>query len=272
MIRSTAHLKRFSLTATDGLIGSVADFLFDDDSWVIRYVVVDTGKWLPGRKVLITPLSIQGVEWGEQRMLLSISRDQVRNSPAYDTHRPVSRQHEIDYFNYYNYPYYWGHAGLWGSAAYPRLSTSGYERQAHPEAASERARAVARGDGHLRSADEVAGYTIRATDGELGHADDFLISDLSWAIRYVVVNTSAWWFGRKVLVAPEWIDDIQWAERKVAVSLSRKALKEAPAYDRAEHVDRQWEAAYYSHLGAPGYWVEPEDARTHRPHEQHLSE
>src|SRR5688572_10509184 len=112
MIRSMEHMKKFEIVATDGRIGAVDDFYFDDERWAIRYAVVDTGRWLPGRRVLVSPLSITLTEWSEQRLRLSISRDQVRDSPGIDTHQPVSRRHERDHLDYYGYPYYWGHAGL----------------------------------------------------------------------------------------------------------------------------------------------------------------
>ena len=114
MIRSVKRMKRFEILATDGRIGAVDDFYFDDDRWAIRYVVVDTGRWLPGRRVLISPLSVSSTEWNEQRFVLSISRDQVRDSPDIDMHQPVSRRHEQDYLDYYGYPYYWDHRGSVG--------------------------------------------------------------------------------------------------------------------------------------------------------------
>ena len=274
MMRSTKHMKRFEITATDGPIGSVEDFYFDDERWAMRYVVVDTGKWLPGRRVLISPLSIARAEWGEQRLLLSITRDQVKNSPDVDTHKPVSRRHESEYLDHYAYPYYWGHAGLWGAHAYPMLPP----REPSPEElarqrarkAEENRKAAEQGDTHLRSASEVSGYAIGATDGDLGQVDDFLFDDSSWAIRYLVVDTNNWWFGKHVLVAPDWITEISWPDRSVLVNVTRAWLKKAPQYDGAEHVDRQWEAAYYQHLEQPRYWRDDDDARAIKQARSHL--
>lgn len=272
MIRSVSDLKRFDLVATDGSVGSIDDFLFDDARWAIRYVVVDTGKWLPGRRVLISPIAIASTEWGEQRMRLSLTRADVASSPDVDTHQPISRQYEIDYFNHYGYPYYWSAGALWGATAHPMVPTP--EQLAAQRAATRHAqqRAAEKGDAHLRSATEVTGYRIRATDGELGHVDDLLFDDLSWAVRYLVVDTSNWWFGKHVLVAPSWIDTIEWADRSVSVDLTRQSLKEAPAYDRAEHVDRQWEAAYYGHLQEPGYWIDEDEARAIKEAQAYLRE
>ena len=272
MIRSIKHLKKFELVAADGRVGAVDDFYFDDQRWAIRYVVADTGNWLPGRRVLISPMSVARTEWGEQRLLLSITRDQVKDSPPIDAHRPVSRQHEADYLSYYGYPYYWGHAGLWGAHAYPMLPSPAELARARARTDELRQQAAEQGDTHLRSSSDVLHYGIRATDGDLGHVEDFLFDDWSWAIRYLVVDTSKWWFGKHVLVAPEWIGDISWAERTVAVDVSRDSLKSAPQYDRAEHVDRQWEASYYGHLQRPGYWLTTDEARLIKEAQSYLQE
>lgn len=255
MVRSARNLQKLEIAATDGLIGSVADVLFDDERWVVRYLVVDTGSWLPGRRVLISPNSVVQTEWDAQRLVLSISRDQVEHSPHVDTHKPVSRQHEVDHLNYYGYPHYWVSPEVWAPVAIPETSATDAGTPADP---------------NLRSAAEVFGYAIRATDGELGHVDDLLLEDVSWAVRYLVVDTSNWWFGRHVLMAPEWITDINWPERHVAVDLTREAVKDSPPYDRAKHTDRQWEAAYYERLGRPGYWLTSNQARRIKRAQEYL--
>jgi hypothetical protein len=260
MIRSVKEMTKFEVVATDGPIGSVDDFYFDDERWAIRYVVVDTGRLLSGRRVLISPVSVSRTEWGGKRLSLSISRERVNNSPGIDTHQPVSRRHERDYLDYYGYLYYWGHAGLWGVHPTPMLPTPEQIAQQRARSAEAQRKAADQGDTHLRSASELSGYVIHALDGDLGHVTDVLFDDLSWATRYLVVDTGNWWFGKHVLVAPEWVTDISWPERSVAVNVTRERLKSAPLYDRAEHVDRQWEAAYYRHLQQPGYWRTEEDA------------
>ena len=261
MIRSVNHTTKFTIAATDGDIGSVDAFYFDDERWTIRYVVVDTGKWRPRRRVLISPISIVRADWGERRLVLSLSRDQVRNAPDIDTHKPVSRQHEAAYFNYYGYPYYWAGGGLWGGYATPMIPTAHELAQAELRAAAETEKARQRGDAHLRSTEHVVGYSIGATDGNLGHVEDFLFDDSNWAIRYLVVDTTNWWFGRHVIVAPEWITEISWGRRTVNVNISRETIKSAPKYDRAAHIDRQWEQTYYQHVRQPGYWTADDGQR-----------
>lgn len=261
MIRSVKQLRQFAIAATDGTIGSVDDVYFDSERWAVRYLVVDTGGWLSGRRVLISPISVTRTDWSEQHVELSISRAQVEGSPDIDTHKPVSRQHEVEYLNYYGYPHYWAHADLWGATGRPMLPPPSEVAAQQAAVRRERRHAAAKGDSHLRSAKEVTGYVIRATDGDIGHVDDVLIDDVTWAVRYLVVDTSNWWFGKHVLLAPAWATDVSWAHRTVDVRVTRQALKNAPPYDRAEHIDRQWEADYYGRLDQPGYWLDAGEAR-----------
>jgi hypothetical protein len=272
MIRSAKDMRKFEIVASDGRVGAVDDFYFDDERWAIRYVVADTGRWLPGRQVLISPLSVTQTNWNEQRLLLSISRNQVKDSPGIDAHQPVSRRREQDYFDYFGYPYYWGHAGLWGAHPVPMIPTPEERAAQRAKSAQAERQAAAHGDTHLRSVSEVTGYVIGAADGDLGHVEDVLFDDLSWAVRYLVVDTSSWWFGKHVLVAPAWISEISWPERSVSVTVTRQSLKSAPPYDRVQHVDRQWEVEYYRHLLQPGYWLTGDEARAIKEAQAYLRE
>lgn len=260
MLRSIKNLQDFEVIATDGGIGSVDRFYFDDERWAIRYLVVDTGNWLPGRRVLISPFSVRMVDWSAGTVSLSITRGMVQSSPDIETHKPVSRQHEVEYLRYYGYPYYWGGSGLWGPGPYPVGLAAANAADARARAEAELEEARAKGDLHLRSSKEVIGYHLQATDGELGHVEDLLVEDDSWAIRYIVVDTSNWWFGKKVLVSPEWIRDVSWSHEKLNVDLTRQSVKGAPEYDSAAHLDRQWEADYYAHYRRRPYWMTTGDA------------
>jgi hypothetical protein len=253
MLRNVKDLRGYAIRATDGVIGKVDDFYFDDQDWGIRYLVVETGSWLSGRKVLISPIALGHAGWMGRQLPVALTRAQVERSPNIDTRKPVSRQHEAQYFGYYGYPYYWGGAGLWGMGAYPGSLTTQGRIEEHLKA-----QADAPGvpdDCHLRSTNAVIGNHISATDGEIGHLEDLLVDDYSWAIRYLVVNTSNWWGGHRVLVAPGWIEDVSWSEAKVSVDLTRQAIKDAPAYESAVELDRQREQAIYEHYDRPGYWT-----------------
>jgi len=254
MLRNVKDLRGYAILATDGAIGEVDDLYFDDDRWAIRYLVVDTGGWLPARKVLISPVAIGRPDWMAQQLPVSLTTAQVEHSPDIDTRRPVSRQHETEYLGYYGYPPYWGGAGLWGMGAYPgSLTTEGR----FDEAIKARGTSAAHtpDDCHLRSCRAVTGYHIHATDGDIGHVKDLLVDDRTWAIRYLIVDTSNWWGGHDVLVAPQWIEAVSWRDAKVSVDLTRQAVKDAPPYDSAAQLDREQEQAMHEHYGRPAYWT-----------------
>jgi sporulation protein YlmC with PRC-barrel domain len=260
MMRNVRDLRGYAIRATDGDIGTVADFYFDDEDWAIRYLVVDTGTWLSGRKVLISPAAIGSPDWMIQELPVSLSKAQVRLSPDIDTRKPVSRQHEAEYSRYYGYPYYWGGAGFWGMGAYPGSLTA--EDTINEELRSAATHPPgARDDCHLRSSNTVIGHRVHATDGDIGSVDDLLVDDQTWAIRYLIVRTGRWWSGRRVLVAPRWIGDVDWATATVSVDLSRFAIRGAPPYDSDAQLDRQREQALHDHYDRPGYWTAPTQSR-----------
>ncbi|MDQ6803025.1 MAG: PRC-barrel domain-containing protein [Acidobacteriota bacterium] len=249
MIRSK-DLRDYAIRATDGAIGKVDDLYFDDKDWAIRYLVVDTGGWLFGRKVLISPIAVGKPDWTGETLPVSLTKDQVEKSPDIDTRKPVSRQHEAAYFGYYGYPYYWGGGGLWGMGAYPGNLTT-QDRIAEQLKAQQMHTTEASADTHLRSCSAVIGNHVHATDGDIGHVEDLLVDDHTWAIRYLIVNTSNWWGGHYVLVAPQKIKSVSWSDRRVSVDLSSQAIRDAPAYDRAARPDGQPEPGVYKHRGVP---------------------
>jgi PRC-barrel domain len=255
MLRSMRHLDGFTIGATDGDIGTVKECYFDDVSYTVRYVVVDTGGWLGERKVLLTPIAFRTMDWKHERITTGLTKSQVEKSPNIDTQKPVSRQHEIAYYGYYGYTPYWAGSYLWGAFPYPYpaagpvLSPAELERAPHWDWET-----GDRQDSHLRSSREVTGYHIQATDGDIGHVEDFLVDDRSWAIRYVVVDTTNLWPGKKVLVAPAWIERVDWGDAKVHVDLGREQIKASPEYDPARPIERGYETRLHGHYGRPHYW------------------
>ncbi|MFT7131484.1 MAG: hypothetical protein ACI81O_000186 [Cyclobacteriaceae bacterium] len=269
MLRNMSDLEGCNILATDGGIGHVNDFYFDDNAWVIRYLVADTGTWL-SRKVLVSPISIGHPNWAEKTLPVLLSREQVKNSPEIDTDQPVSRQNEIMQLSYYGYPSYWGGAGLWGVGMYPNLMMSGAGGFASSPQLTTQEQASALkvmhsgNDHHLRSCNEVMTYHIHATDGDIGHVKGMLVDDESWAIRYLIVDTSNWWLGHEILISPEWIKEVSWSDAKVSVNLTRRAVQEAPEYDPSIQVERDQESEIHRHYKRPGYW-EDHDAHSNLP-------
>lgn len=252
MLRSIQELEGYSVVAVDGYIGQVKDFYFDDATWVVRYLIVDTGSWLLSRKVLVSPIVIERTDVSEQVLLVKITKEQVKNSPDINTDKPVSRQHEASHLSYYGYPPYWGGIGLWGDGMSPEL----YVENLRVMAAAEEAEHCD-DDPHLRSCNAVIGYHVHANDGDIGHVDGMLIDEETWSLRYLVVNTSNWWVGHSVLVAPQWIAGISWADETVTVDMSREAIKQAPLYNPMKTLLRQQESDTYKHHKRRDYWSEP---------------
>ena len=256
MLMNTSHLKRFAIKATDGELGTVDQLYFDDDNWAIRYLTVDTGGWLAGRQVLISPHSIVNIDWQAKHVDVSLTKKQVEDSPDINTHQPISRQHELDYVGYYGYPTYWSGPDVWGSLAFP--SALAFTPDPSAELITD-ATKQASADSHLRSTEGIYGYDIHASDGEIGHLVGFVMDDEAWAIRYIEVATRTWWPGKKVLVSPAWIERVSWSESKVYVDLSREAIKNAPYYIESQPVTREYETRLYFYYSRPTYWLQEAD-------------
>jgi len=221
MLYRNKDLKGRAINAIDGAVGSVTDVYFDDRQWTVRYLVVDTGTWLNSREVLIAPAALAAEQWPEGPVLARVSRKQVEDSPGVDTHQPVSRQYEIAYAEYYGYSGYWMGPDLDGMALAPIPGVASLEPAAKDVLKAGQ-------DSHLRSCNAVTGYTIQASDGEIGHAEDFLIDPATWRITGVIVNTGYWLPGRHVQIEPAAIRDVDWKERNVHIALTREDVERAP--------------------------------------------
>ncbi len=244
MLRSLRGLRDYSIGATDDEIGKVHSFLFDGRTWGIRYLVADTGRWLPGRKVLIAVSALGRPNWPDHIFPVALTKEQVKNAPDIDTDKPVSRQREIELHQHYGWTPYWG-MGYGVPAGGVPLP---------PAVDPEDAKAAAKGDPHLRSTREVTGYRIRASDGEIGRVEDFIASDENWIIRYLVVDTKKWLPGRTVLIPPDWAREIRWDDQAVHVDVAKEKVRNAPAYDSSAGVNREYEIQMYDYYGRPKYW------------------
>jgi len=219
MLYKTKELHGHALNATDGPIGQVKDFYFDDRSWVIRYLIADTGSWLTGRLVLISPHAFGKFDREEKVLAVNLSRAQIEKSPSIELHKPVSRQYEVDYYRYYGWPAYWEGGAMWGYGGYPVvLPPSRDELEALQQHHH-------RDDKHLQSTNAVNGYEIQALDGAIGTVSGFMADDKSWAIRELVVETGHWYAGKEILIAPTKIERISYEDSKVFVNLTKADIE-----------------------------------------------
>lgn len=249
MLWNASKIKGYTVAASDGDIGTVSDLLFDDESWHIRWLVVDTSTWFTERKVLLPTSTLGHVDPQTEKFSVKLTRQQVKDSPDIDTERPVSRQSESDLYGYYGWTPYWGglYVGGYGSGmAAPVVAPMPDAQRIEREAIEAQHR---RDDPHLRSINTVEGYYIRATDGDIGHVEDMLVEESDWTIHYLVIDTKNWWPGKKVLISPHSARDINWAEKTVALNVDRQRVKNSPTYDASTIVDRAYEdrfGAYYT--------------------------
>lgn len=250
MLHSAKDMKGFKVLSSDGEAGTVKDFYFDNDNWAIRYFVVDTGGWLSGRLVLLSPLSVAGVDWPAEALQVNVSKKQIEDGPGIDTEKPVSRQHETEFFDYYGYPYYWAGPYLWGTSALPATAGGAMMTPATPAMEGAPRAEAARDeqtDESLRSYAEVKGYDIEATDDSVGHVEDFLIDDRDWSIKLMVVDTRDWLPGKDVLISPRRIKSISWLDKVVNVNATRQEVENSQEFDSSLLKDESRIEELYRH-------------------------
>jgi len=231
MLQVISALKGFAMEASDGRIGTVVDFLFDDTSWKVRWLVVDCGNWLEGRKVLIHPSAVTYAGLEDEQFEVKLTKAQVEGSPKLLEHQPVSQQMQSRLYDYYAWDSAWSapYFGVAGGMA-PMVSPPYFGPQTRAEERPEVVDSEDR-DPHLRSVVEVMGYDIQALDGDIGHVENFMFENDDWSLRYFVVDTSNWWLGKRVLIAMEAVKGVDWSDRHVRLDVSREQVKTSSPWD-----------------------------------------
>jgi len=248
MTRSLSHLRGWGILATDGRVGHVHDFYFDDSTWLIRYLVVDTGEWLRGRKVLISPAAAGAPDLSKRAIPVDLARERIEKSPPIALDKPVSRQEEENLRAHFGWQPYWTDKTF--TARQPERIWSDAGRDEHADEADSPAVGMHR-DPHLRSVQEILGYRIAAEDGLIGHVVDFLVNDEIWGLISLVVRTRSWLPGRKVLLPLLWITGIDWTDRTVGVDLTREHVRSSAEWKPEEPVNEETEQRLYDSLGRP---------------------
>lgn len=253
MLWTASKIKGYTVVASDGDVGKVSDLLFDDASWHIRWLVVETGNWLAGRKVLLPSSALGHADSVRHEFSAKLTMQQVKDSPSIDTDLPVSRQIETGIYGHYGWSPYWGNGLFMGPYGYsggmggsPFLGAGLGARRKEDEAVEAQRQ---REDPNLRSVAEVGGYHIRATDGEIGHVEEMLVEEADWSIHYLVVNTRNWWSGKKVLIAPRSARYVNWTDRTVDIDVDRQTVKNSPEYDTSMTIDRTYEDHFDTYYG-----------------------
>jgi sporulation protein YlmC with PRC-barrel domain len=231
MLQSIQKLYGHKLGASDGDIGHVKDFYFDDRTWAVRYVVADTGNWLPGRQVLLSPRAFDNPHPSGKTVLVNLTRAQIEGSPPIEAHKPISRQYEESYHRYFGWPYYWQGSGLWGMSGFPILELPPTPAPVEPGATV--GPPPERTDAHLRSTQAVSGYHVQATDGIVGFVCDFMMDAKSWAISQLVVKTGHRFTGKEVRLTTSQVERISYKESTVFVTVTKEAVEKSPEHTLA---------------------------------------
>jgi len=234
MLQHLRGMIGYAIRATDGDLGTFKEIYFDDATWKIRYLIVETGNWLFNRKVLIAPFAVGEPEWTSHTLPVHLSREQVRNSPDIDTERPVYRQHEIDLTYYYKWPVYWD--DMYGTA-----SGASYNPLLVRSLVLDNSGQKHHDDPHLRSSHEIMGYKIHATDGNIGHVVDFVIDADNWTLSYIIVDTGNWFFEKTLLIAVTSVTGVNWADNGVYLDCSRETVKNSPEFDPSKTILHSYE-------------------------------
>jgi len=239
MLRNVKELTGYRILSIDDILGKLKDIFFDEIEWNIRYLVADTGKWLKGRRVLISPSSCGTPNWGAKIIPVSLTKQEIENSPDISEKIPVSVAIEKELAQYYQWPAYWTTPGAFpvGNDSKSAEKVENIEKTIH-----------------VRSTEEVIGYRILAKNGEIGHVDDFILEDDTWIIRYMIVDTRNWLPGRKVLISPQWVEKLDWKNQQVHIHLLREIIEKGPVYDPEHPVSREYEDQLFELYGVKKYW------------------
>ncbi len=253
MLQVTSPLKGFAVQATDGRIGAVVDFLFDDASWNVRWLVVDCGAWLTGRKVLIHPSAISREALEEQQFDVALTKAQVEGSPDLSEDQPVSRQMENRLYSYDDWDPLWGAnlSAMPGAMASPLLAPRYLGLGSTDEVAADGPTSRA-ADPHLRSVMEMTGYRVHAVDGEIGHIENLMIDDTDWSVHYFIVDTRSWWLGKSVLISPAAVKVIDWFDRHVELNVTRDLVEASPPWDPLVAFNDEYASRLHKHYGWAG--------------------
>ena len=253
MLLVESALKGYAIEASDGKLGTVSDFLFDDTTWMVRWLVVDTGNWLSGRKVLIHPSAIGTADYIARELSVKLTKKQVEDSPGINRDRPVSRQMEQGLYDYYGWDPRWGGSPFeYDMGGLGMLPSSGYGDGYTTREAGFSSH-VSEGDPHLRSSAAITDYHILASDGQIGHIENFLIDDTNWCIRYLIIDTKNWWPGKHVLISPYAVREINWTDRQIRIDVSRDQVKSSPPWEPLDIIDEAYEKQLHGHYGWGGH-------------------
>lgn len=249
VLRALRRLEQSKVTASDGELGLVVGFLVERDHYVVRYLVVETGGFVGGSKLLVSPISLHKNRTTHRGLHVATTISKVQDAPRFDLDQPISRRMELEFHRYYGYAQYWGQSGTWGESPQP-----GALARARNHDSAVVADTTGSSEVRLLKATELRQYQVAGSDDVLGRVEDFVVDDETWEIRYFVVATDPW-FGGQVLIAPEWARRTSPERRTIYFGLTRQAVQDSPEWNPTRPITREDEARLYAHYERPGYWA-----------------
>ncbi len=230
----------YKIEAEDGHIGTVHDVLFDDEAWVVRYVVVDTGGWLLGRKVLVSPEAAHEPDEGHKTLQVKLTKQQVKDSPEVPIDPPLSREEEAQYRDHYRWPDYWDNVEAFDRNAMvniaPEAMSLGTVAPA-PPVAPPIPEVVA--DPMLRSARVIRGYKIHCgADEDVGEVTDFVIDGQAWTVPFLVVKLKDKDAADHVLIPASSIRRTGWKDKAIELDYESATVNSAPHFDETVKRDK----------------------------------
>ena len=250
MLKFASALRGYAIEASDGEIGTVADFLFDDRTWRTRWLVVDTGNWLTGRMVLLHPTALGEADHEQRKLSVALTKAQVQGSPELAEHEPVSTQMERHLYDYYGWEPYAMESAFGANPLASRYSAPPlfvFTQQGESPALTKDC------DRNLRSLEAINHYHVAGPDGAIGKIENLLVDDATWGIPYLVVDTGNWWPGKHILISRHALKEISWADREIRADITQAQVKASPPWSALGDVDKDYEKDLHDHYDWPGH-------------------
>lgn len=222
MLQDSKRITGRIIQASDGDVGQVTDFLFDDTSWSLRYLVVETGPWLNGRRILLAPESFErNAFYISDPLPTKLTREQIGNSPLFDNHQKISRDYEENYYDHHGWSGYWNRSNPEDTAISAMVSPA-------------QMREIAPDRPHLHSVNSISGFHLHAKDGNIGKVSSVSIETRKWKVAEIVVETGHWYSGKQILILTETIERISYDNSAIYVDLSLDDIRTTPADNVAQ--------------------------------------
>jgi len=249
MLRSIHSIIGSTISATDGEIGKVKDFYFDDETLKVKYLAVETGNWLLSRQVLISPVALSNTDWNSKTFPVNLTKEQIKHSPDIDAEKPVSIQQEEELHNHYAWPFDqesgvgFMTTGMVGGVVAPGIP---FDEQISEEI--HKTERHTKGNRHLRSYKQVTNYTVHATDGDLGEVYDMLVDTDAWTIQFIAIETGTWYSGKKIVTSARNVNKIEWESSSVYVNQTKDSLKNSLEFDNSQGITEELERKLQNYI------------------------